>query len=86
MAMITTFFQLHNKASAPAAAEVPVFSFELSVPDTGAQYVLELGADFFTVVGHYFTVGCSYGLSSTAATFTAETQAVNLIVNGERSA
>jgi len=59
------FFQLHNKATAPVATEVPLYSF--LVPAGSAS---TLGTDFFCGSGGFFSTGISFAWSTTAGTFT----------------
>lgn len=64
------YFQLHNKATAPAGTDVPIFSWPI-VTGTGTtlpQY--SLGADFFTRNGKYFGTGIGWAISTTYGTFT----------------
>jgi len=60
------FAQLHNKASAPGAGDVPLLTFLIP---TGAMIVL--GTDFFTQAGIAFGTGIAFGFSTTEATYTA---------------
>lgn len=60
------YAQLHNKASAPAAAEVPLLTF--LVP---ASSMLLLGRDFFGDWGVHFSTGIAFGFSTTEGTYTA---------------
>jgi hypothetical protein len=72
------FFQLHNKASAPAAAEVPIISVPV-LQDTH----LVLGTEFFTNAGKYFSTGVGWAWSTTAGTFTDSATASdhNTVIN-----
>lgn len=60
------YFQLHNKASAPANPDVPLLTF--LVP---AGAMLIVGSEFFTTNGIYFSTGIASGFSTTEATYTA---------------
>lgn len=64
------YLQLHNKASAPSATEVPLFVFRVKATDS-----IMLGGDFFTQNGQYFDVGIAWGWSTTRDTYTAATAA-----------
>ena len=60
------FLQLHNKATAPAAADVPIYSFPMAAGVTDFQ----IGHDFFVNAGGHFTLGIGWCISTTLATFT----------------
>jgi len=62
------YLQLHNKATAATAAEVPQFSIEV-FPNTTTV----IGTDFFGLNGEAFTTGISFAFSTTAWTYTAGT-------------
>lgn len=62
------YIQLHNTATTPAGAAVPLLSF--LVP-ANAQIIV--GQDFFTNSGVYFSTGIAFGISSTMDTYTAAT-------------
>lgn len=64
------FFQLHNKATAPAAAEVPIYSFKVPAGTANNPGVLILDASFFTQAGANFATGIGWAISTTFATFT----------------
>lgn len=64
------YFQLHNKASAPAATEVPIYSFPIPAGTSTVPSVLELGSEFWTMAGKYFSTGIGWAISTTYATFT----------------
>lgn len=63
----TRYFQLHSKASAPGAADIPYLP-SFIVP-SGAQ--LLIGAEFFGPNGIYFSTGIASGFSTTEANYTA---------------
>lgn len=67
------FLQLHNKASAPLAAEVPIYSFPLPGATAAVPYIFQLGEEFFTGSGAYFSTGIAIAWSTTEATYTAAT-------------
>jgi len=62
------YFQLHNKATAPSATEVPIFSIPVP-PSAGVV----LDEKFFSENGAYFATGIGFGWSSTDATLTLGT-------------
>ncbi len=62
------YFQLHNKATAPIATEVPIFS--IPVPPSGGVILDE---SFFSDRGTYFATGIGFAWSSTDATATLGT-------------
>lgn len=64
------YFQLHNKTSAPAGADVPVLS--VAIPPTAGTVIapLVLDVDYFGQGGHYLSSGVSWAISTTYATFT----------------
>lgn len=64
------YFQLHNKASAPAGTDVPIYSFPIPAGTSTAPSVLQLGPSFWTVAGKYFSTGIGWAISTTYATFT----------------
>jgi hypothetical protein len=64
------YFQLHNKATAPAAADVPIYSFKVPAGTANNPGVLEIGTEFFTQAGKYFSTGIGWAISTTYATFT----------------
>lgn len=64
------YFQLHNKASAPTAGEVPIYSFPVPAGLATIPGVLVLGVDFFTEAGYYFSTGIGWAISTTYGTFT----------------
>lgn len=62
------FIQLHNTATVPAGAAVPLVSH--LVP-AGTEVIL--GEDFFSAAGLNFTTGIAFAMSTTLATYTAAT-------------
>lgn len=64
------YFQLHNKASAPAAADVPLYSWKVGAGTANNPGFLEIGTEFFTAAGKYFTTGIGWAISTTYGTFT----------------
>lgn len=64
------YFQLHNKATAPAAADVPLLSFPIGAGTTNNPSAMELGTDFFNDAGISFSTGIGWAISTTYATFT----------------
>lgn len=63
--VLARWLQLHNKASAPAATEVPLYSFY--VPTSGN---IVIGTEFFAGSGGAFSIGIGWAWSTTAGTFT----------------
>lgn len=63
------YFQLHNKATAPAAAETAQQYFLLPAGTAAQPSVLELGTEWF-MPSEYFTTGIGWAISTVAATFT----------------
>lgn len=59
------WFQLHNKATAPVATEVPLYSFWVAA---GGNIVI--GSEFFIGSGGAFSTGIGWAWSTTAGTFT----------------
>ncbi len=64
------YFQLHNKATAPAGTNVPLYSFKVPAGTANAPGVLILENSFFTQAGSYFSIGIGWAISTTFATFT----------------
>lgn len=62
------YIQLHNKASAASAAEVPLFAFPVF---TNTATVI--GKDFFGENGAVFSTGITFAFSTTQWTYTAGT-------------
>lgn len=60
------YIQLHNTATTPAGAAVPIYSF--LVPSL-SQVVI--GSDFFTTMGVNFSTGIAFAFSTTINTYTA---------------
>jgi hypothetical protein len=59
------YLQLHNKATAPAGTDVPLYSF--LVYGNGSVVI---GSDFWTQNGAYFSTGIGFAWSTTYASFT----------------
>lgn len=59
------YFQLHNKATAPVATDVPLLVFMVPAAST-----LTIGNQFFTDAGVNFSLGLGWAISTTVATFT----------------
>lgn len=64
----TRYFQIFNKASAPAGSDVPVYSFPVA---TGARF--EIGESIFGESGQNFSTGIAWGWSTASGSFTAAT-------------
>lgn len=60
------YFQLHNKATAPAGADVPLLTFLIP-----PQSAISFGEEFFGQTGVQFSTGIAYGFSTTEGTYTA---------------
>jgi hypothetical protein len=69
------FMQVHNKASAPASTEVPIFSFSIPAGTATAPGIREIGAEFLGDGGYFLSTGVAFGISTAAATYTAATAA-----------
>jgi hypothetical protein len=63
------YFQLHNKATAPAAAETAQQYFVIPAGTATQPAVVELTSDFFSGQ-EYFATGIGWAISTTATTFT----------------
>jgi len=61
------YFQLHNKATAPAASDVPLLVFMLP---GGSTTTVTIGNQFFTDAGVNFPLGLGWAVSTTVGTFT----------------
>lgn len=67
------YLQIHNKASAPAGGDTPVFSFPIPAGTSTAPATVSLGREFLGQHGQHLTAGVAIGISTVAATFTAAT-------------
>lgn len=74
------YLQIHNKATAPAAADVPVFSFPISAGTATVPSTLSFGREDWGDGGYYCSIGVAIGISTTAATFTAATTTDHVVV------
>ncbi|MGE0126680.1 MAG: hypothetical protein AB7U82_01150 [Blastocatellales bacterium] len=74
------YFQIHNKASAPAATEVPVLSFKIPAGTANNPGELKIGRDILGEAGHYLSTGVSWAISTTYGTFTDSATASEHIV------
>ena len=63
------WFQLHNKASAPAAGETAQLYFPIPAGSATVPGVLEVSGSFL-FGGEPFTTGVGWAISTTADTFT----------------
>lgn len=63
------YFQLHNKATAPAAADTAQQYFLIPGGTATQPAVVELGIEWFAP-SEYFTTGIGWAISTTATTFT----------------
>lgn len=66
----TRYLQLHDTATVPAGAAVPLYSF----PVYAGLFTL-IGEDFFSAAGANFATGIAFAFSTTQATYTAGTAA-----------
>lgn len=64
------YFQLHNKATAPVATDVPLISVPIGAGTATNPSAMELGTDFFSDAGISFSTGIGWAISTTYATFT----------------
>lgn len=76
--LLSQFFQIFNKAAIPVLGDVPVFNF---LTNRLAALPINLFRDFFGPSGASGSIGLSWGLSSTPATFTAAAPAAGQFVN-----
>lgn len=67
------YIQIHNKASAPAGADVPILSLPIPAGTSTAPSERKYGSEIFGANGLYLSTGVSVGISTTEATFTAAT-------------
>lgn len=71
------WLMLFDKASAPAGGDTPVWRCWIQA-NTATNISAEAGRDFFGPQGLAFAAGLSWGVSTTAATYTA----IGAVVNG----
>jgi hypothetical protein len=64
------YFQLHNKATAPAGTNVPVKSWKIPAGTANNPGRLTLDTKYFGANGYYLSTGVSWAISTTHATFT----------------
>lgn len=64
------YFQLHNKATAPVATDVPIYSIKVPAGTANNPGTLILDDSFFTKAGKNFATGIGWAISTTLATFT----------------
>lgn len=62
------YLQLHNTATTPGGAAVPLMTF--AIPASGS---IVFGTDFFTQAGMNFSTGIAFAFSTTQGTYTAGT-------------
>lgn len=60
------YLQLHNTATTPAGAAVPLMTFKIPATST-----LVLGTEFFSQAGMNFSTGIAFAFSTTEGTYTA---------------
>lgn len=63
------YFQIHNKATAPVATDVPYASFKIPAGSANSPGVLILDEIFFTRGGRYCNIGVGFAISGAFATF-----------------
>lgn len=76
------YLLLHNKASAPAGADVPLMAFPIPAGSSTAPASIILDGDFWGAAGFYFSTGLGWAISTTGATFTDSATASEHYVNG----
>lgn len=76
------FLQIHNKASAPAAAEVPLLSFPIPAGTAAAPAVLIIGVGTWGQGGQFLSTGVAVGISTTEGTYTAATATDHTLAGG----
>lgn len=64
------YFQLHNKATNPAATNVPVRSWKIPAGTANNPGRLTLTTTYFSEGGYYLSTGIGWAISTTLATFT----------------
>lgn len=64
------YFQMHNKATAPVATEVPDMYFLIPAGTAAAPARLEIGETFFGSPGRQLSAGIGWAISTTPTTFT----------------
>lgn len=75
------WLQVHNKASAPAGADVPVMSFQIPAGNAVSPGQLVLDYTFFGPNGKNLATGVGWALSTTRDTFTDSAAAADHDVN-----
>lgn len=73
------YFQLHNKASAPAGTDVPLYSFPIPAGTANNPGTLILDQSWFE--NDFFTTGVGWSVGTTKATFTDSATASEHTVN-----
>jgi hypothetical protein len=74
------YLQIHNKASAPAGTDVPIFSVPIPAGSTNAPGAVILDREFLN--DYYLGTGVSWAISTTKATFTDSATAGDHTLNG----
>lgn len=64
------YLQLHNKATAPVATDVPLYSWIVPAGTADNPGILILDHAWFCMSGGYFSTGLGWAVSTTQATFT----------------
>lgn len=73
------FLQIFNRSTALAGGETPIYSFAIAPGATTQSSAIVLDSTFFTLPGSFFSVGITWGFSTTLATYTAGTAADHAI-------
>lgn len=74
------YLQLHNKATAPAGTEAPLYTFKVPAGTANNPGVLQLDEGFFARGGAYFSTGIGWAISTTMATFTDSATASETLI------
>lgn len=75
------YLQLHNKATALAGGDVPIYSFAVAAGTATVPSMLERGEEYFGSTGRNFATGITWGISTTNGTYTAASTAANYNVH-----
>jgi hypothetical protein len=75
------YFQLHNKATAPATSDVPLYSWPIAAGSATVPSTKTMSENFFGMGGKQFSTGISWGISTTNGTYTAASTASNYNVH-----
>lgn len=67
---VVRYFQIHNKATAPAGSDTPVRSWPIPAGSANNPGALLLDLQFFGPGGYALATGIGWAISTTASTFT----------------